>query len=468
MIKQTSPGIYLLIAALATTLVCCQGNNNQQQQQEAQAKSGYPRIDSFFQALVEYDKAFGAVAIREQGDLSHNQAYGYSRLVTGDTVPATVDTRYHIGSITKTFTATLIMQLVEADKLSLDTRLAKFYPKMPKADSITIEHMLRHQSGLYNFTDTSWMASKSEYRSKDAMLAKFRKYESQFSPGSQFQYSNTNYVLLGYIIENLTGKSYAKALKERIAEPLNLTQTHFPDAQLDPNEARSFQWQGKHWDTVQRTDHRVSHGAGALLSTPADLTRFFRGLFTGKLVDTSTLNQMTDLSAGPSQRNGYGLGLFRFPFGQRTAYGHTGGIDGYRAQAAYFPADSMAMAITTNALNYGMNQLAIGVLKICFDQSYTIPDFSQQQAISLDTARLKRFAGEYASPDHPLDITLRVQDGSLYGQATGQPAFPLTATSDTSFKYAAANIEIRFRKTNKERFQAFYLRQGGKFLFKRE
>ena len=429
-----------------------------------------PDIDTLFQRLARHDKAYGAVAVMKNGELIHNQAYGYSRLKDETQKAATPTTEYHIGSITKTFTATLIMQLVEEGALSLDTRLAEFYPEIPNADAITIEHLLRHRSGLYNLTiDTAWRARQSQYLSHEEMLERFRAYEPQFEPDSQFQYSNTNYVLLGYIVEDLTNQSYARALEERIAKPLSLDHTHFPKATLRPGQAASYRWGTDGWDTLEPTAHRVTHGAGALLSTPTDLLRFYRGLCLGELVDTATFNQMTDMGGGFSQRNSYGLGLLQMPFGKRIGYGHTGGIDGYRASASYFPDDSLGIAITTNALNYELNQIAIDVLTATFKPSAFSPPEFDQKDLSLSPERLQRMTGYYTSETLPLDITLRLEDEQLEAQATNQSAFPLTPTSDTSFKYVPAGVKMQFKRSESDQLNQFYLLQGGgKFLFERK
>jgi Beta-lactamase class C and other penicillin binding proteins len=180
-----------------------------------------PRIDSLMQQLAANDKMYAGVAVSRDGELVHNQAYGYAAIKDGDTIAADHTTPYRIGSITKTFTATLFMQMLEKGKISLSTKLSEFYPDMPNADSITMEHMLRHRSGLHNYTrDSIFGQSRNIARTKQEMLAHFRNTEPEFQPGEKFQYSNTNYVLLGYILEDISGKPYPNCFKIALSNRL--------------------------------------------------------------------------------------------------------------------------------------------------------------------------------------------------------------------------------------------------------
>jgi Domain of unknown function (DUF3471)./Beta-lactamase. len=240
---------------------------------------------------------------------------------------------------------------------------------------------------------------------------------------------------------------------------------------LREGEARSFQWTGQSWEREGLTHPSTTFSAGGIVSTPSDLITFYRGLFEGQLVDSQSLDQMTtvkDTMKGDSgPKNGYGLGLLTVPFGQKQGYGHTGGVDGYVAQASYFPEAKVGFAITSNAANYSFNQVGIGVLSILFDQDYEIPDFDKK-TVSLSADHIAKMAGKYASEKAPIDMTLRADSNLLKAQGTGQPKFPLTPVADTAFEYQKAGVKIQFKRPENDTFQQFYLLQGGgKFLFKR-
>lgn len=368
-----------IVFAIATWATAPEGVTQQaeptEQTQQTNASFDRQKLTNYLNTLNQEQKFMGSVAIDSAGTEVYNRSFGLINK-QGDIVKADTQTKYHIGSITKTFTATMIMQLVEEGKLSLSTKLADYYSDIPQADSITIEHLLRHQSGLYNFTKAhDYIEWKTEQRSKEQMLEEFRNYSPQFTPGSKTRYSNTNYVLLSYIIEDITGTSYAKQLKKRITAPLELQHTYYGDG-IDPaeNEAASFRYRDEQWNAMPETDMSIPSGAGAIVSTPDDLTDFIYALFEGKLVSEQSLEKMT------SFENRMGIGLIKSPFYNTFTYGHSGTIDGFRSHLAYFPDQKVAMAITANGMNYKMNDILIGIPSIYFGKDFEIPNFDTQSS----------------------------------------------------------------------------------------
>ncbi|MDZ7690742.1 MAG: serine hydrolase domain-containing protein [Balneolaceae bacterium] len=254
------------------------------------------KLDDYLQVLHDNDKFMGSVTVLKNGEAIFNKAYGLSHKQPRQ-VAAEKQTIYRIGSITKLFTSVMIMQLAEENQLALSQTLDQYYPQVAGADSITIRHLLAHRSGLFNFTNREdyqeWM---TEQRSREQMLDMIRSLELEFEPGEKTSYSNTNYVLLGYIIEDITGDSYASQLQKRIAQPLGLTGTYYGDGiELADNEAASFNWNGTTWEEASETDMSIPHGAGAIVSTPKNLTTFIRALFRGRLVSEQSLDRMTDI-----------------------------------------------------------------------------------------------------------------------------------------------------------------------------
>jgi D-alanyl-D-alanine carboxypeptidase len=263
-------------------------------------------------------------------------------------------------------------------------------------------------------------------------------------------------VLLGYIIELLDKKPYATALKSRITNKLALKDTYYGSKIVAANnEAYSYNWQGS-WLPDTETDMSIPGGAGALVSTPTELNRFMEALFAGKLVSPASLNQMKTV------KNGFGMNLFVFPFNGHTAYGHNGGIDGFRSQAAYFPAEGIAVAYTANGANANFNNILIGALSIVFNTPYTIPDF---KTTLYKTEDLDKYLGVYASTQIPLKITITKKDVVLVAQATGQSAFDLDAAANHQFKFDPAGIVMIFDPASSQ----MTLKQAGRdFLFTKE
>jgi CubicO group peptidase (beta-lactamase class C family) len=185
------------------------------------------KLDSFFYALALHNKGMGSVAISSGGVLVYQKAIGYSQIKDDIKTRATINTKYRIGSITKMFTTTMIFQLIEEGNLSLSNALSTWFPKIPNAEKITIGEMLSHHSGLHNFTnDSSYLTYMTKPQTEAAMLAIIEKSPSDFEPGTKGEYSNTNFLLLGYIIEKITGKPYKEELKRRITSKIGLTDTY--------------------------------------------------------------------------------------------------------------------------------------------------------------------------------------------------------------------------------------------------
>lgn len=406
------------------------------------------QLDSLFDLIEQYDQGMGSLSLTQNGALVYQRAIGYADIETG--TEATPLTRYRIGSISKSFTAVLVLQAVERGELSLDTKLAKFFPDLPHAQLITVEQLLRHRSGLANYTAaTDYTQYMEQATSREELLARFRADSADFEPGDRFAYSNTNYALLTFMLEDLTGRSYAELLREGIVEPLDLNATYY-GGPIDPeaNEARSYE-AGDPWTPATETDMSVPRGAGALVSTAGDLNTFFRALMEGRLLSDTTLGEMLRIV------DGYGLGITRFPFGRRDAYGHNGGIDGFQSSATYFPDEGLSVAYLANGVNLSLNDVMIGVLSIYFGRDYELPAFDEMPQLSPD--ELTVYEGTYTHPDFPLDITITRQGSRLMGQATGQPSFPLRAEGENIFTYEQAGLELEFAPGE----EAMILRQRG-------
>ncbi|MCF0069467.1 beta-lactamase family protein [Dyadobacter sp. CY261] len=411
-------------------------------------------LDRLFDSLSIHNKAMASVLLTHKGVKVYERAVGYAVIDSAHQVKATPATRYRIGSITKTFTATMIMQLAEEKKLSLNTHLDKYFPAIPNASQITIEMMLRHRSGIHNFTDddTYWK-SMTKPMTRAEMLANFAKNKPDFAPDAEARYSNTNYVLLGYILEDITRKSYEKNLQQRILSRIGLKDTRF-GGKIDPAQGDALSYTAsKGWEKSTETDLSQPGAAGAIVSTPADVTTFIQALFDGKFVSKESLHEMTKMV------DVFGIGLVNMPFYQKKGYGHTGGLDGFHGAVVYFPSDSLAAAVFANGVDYGLNDMLIAVLSAYFKVPVTIPDFS---TAATRPEELEAYVGEYSSKQIPLKMTISRKDNQLFGQATGQPSFRLTPVKKDVFKFDTAGVTMEFKPAE----NALTLTQAGQvYLF---
>ncbi|WP_428329882.1 serine hydrolase domain-containing protein [Mucilaginibacter sp.] len=415
------------------------------------------KLDSFFYALSTNNKSMGSIAISSNGVLVYQKAIGYSGINGDVKTPSTIKTKYRIGSITKMFTGTMIFELIEEGKLNFTTPLSTYYPQVPNAAKITIGQMLHHRSGLHNFTsDFKYNTYKGQPKTEAEMLAIIEKQHSDFEPGTKAEYSNTNFVLLGYIVEKITGKPYAEELKKRITSKIGLRDTYYGGpANIAKNEARSFTFK-ELWKAEPETDMSIPGGAGAIVSTPADLDHFIEALFAGKLISKSSLDSMKTI------KDGYGKAIFAIPFYAKKGFGHNGGIDAFSSLLIYFPEDKIAISYLSNGRTFSTNDVLIGALTIYFNMPYNIPEFKN---IQLKTEDLDKYLGNYSSSQIPLKIAVTKNNTTLIAQATGQGPLELEATDTNKFIFRAANIVMLFDPAKK----TFNLAQNGQnYLFTRD
>ena len=413
------------------------------------------KLDAYFQTLEEHNKFMGSVAVSKDGALIYTHSVGFADVENA--VRATENTKYRIGSISKTFTAVLVLKAIEEDKLALDQTLDQYFAIIKNAEKITIKNLLNHRSGIFNFTNLpNYLTWNTEPRTQEQLVSLISSVGSVFEPNTKSEYSNSNYVLLSFILEKVYDKSYPDLLDKYIIKPLGLTNTSF-GGKIDPqaNESLSYRYAGS-WKVEAETDMSIPLGAGALVSTPSDLTKFAEGLFSGKLISLESVAQMKAIEGQ------YGQGIFPIPFYDQLVYGHTGGIDGFASVFSHFPAEGVTFAMTSNGANYITNNISIAVLSAVFGKPYDIPEFT---TYAVDAATLEQYVGVYASAQIPLKITITQQGDILMAQATGQPAFPLEATGKDTFAFEQAGVQMQFAPAES---QMIMKQNGMEFTFVKE
>lgn len=412
-------------------------------------------LDTLFNRLERHNKAMGSMLLSKNGKILYQRGFGQARTgkMTGiANKPATV---YRIGSITKMYTAAMIFRMIEEHRLKLTDTLAKWFPQLPDAGRITIDQMLTHHSGLHNFTqDTTFMAWQDTPRTKEQIIARIAVQQPDFVPGSKAEYSNTNFIVLGYIIEQITGMPYSQNLRLRLTGPLKLNSTAFgTKIRPEEGEALPYAMEDGAWTAVPPSDAGVAGGAGGIASNVGDMAKFIEALFLHKYMSDASLKTMMTL------KDDYGRGMIRFPFYDRFAYGHNGHIDNFTTTLGFFPKDSLVLSIACNAVNYNFNDILIGVLSIYYGRPYKMPDFSKTVAVT--ATKLKQLEGVYTSKEIGMDITITATETGITAQATGQSSFPLDAVSATEFANDGVGIRLNFAVHGNEPAAAMTVAQGG-------
>jgi len=414
------------------------------------------KLDAYFDALASNNKFMGSVAIAQGDKVIYSKSVGFVDVEHG--LKANENSKYRIGSISKTFTAVLALKAVEEGKLSLSETIDKYFPTIINADKITIEHLLRHRSGLHNHVDDFVKSNQhTQPITEKEMIEVIIKGGSDFAPDTKMAYSNPNYILLTYILEKIYEKPFSKILEDKITNPLGLRNTYL-DGKINTSngECHSYAFLNKNWELAPELDVSQALGAGAITSTPTDLVKFSNALFNGKLISENNLTKMQTI------KDNYGMGLIQMPFYDKTGFGHTGGIDGFRSVFVYFPTGEISFAYTSNGMNFNGNDISIAVLSAAYKKPFEIPSFT---TYTLTDEDLDKYLGIYSSKQLPLKMTITKANNQLFGQGTGQPSFPLEATAKDKFEFKQAGVVLEFNPTDK----TMILKQGGGvFNFERE
>ncbi len=406
------------------------------------------KLDKFLSLIEDNNKGMGSLSIFKDGKEVYQKTIGLADVE--NKIKADQATIYRIGSISKTFTASIIMQMINEKKLTLDTKLDQYFPKIENAEKITIKQMLSHQSGIFNFTGAlDYMIYSEKPITRAALVEKIISYGSSFKPGEKNAYSNSNYVLLSLIAEKIDEKSFGQILKDRIATPNNLSSTyHGGKINSKNHEAYSYTIL-EDWRLTKETNMSIPLGAGAVVSTSTDLNLFFSALFSGKIIPKNLVKEMKTIE------NDYGLGLFQYPYYDQKIYGHTGGIDGFNSMSAYFLDEKVSISYISNGTVMPVNDIIVGALNIYFRKEYELPSF--KPSFEVTSKDLDQYLGTYSSPSFGLKVTITKKGNKLMGQATGQAAFPLEAFEKNKFKFDPAGIKLEFEPKVKK----MTLKQGG-------
>ena len=393
------------------------------------------KLDSLFELINVNKQGMGSISIFKEKKEVYQKSIGFVDLEKNKKANST--TKYRIGSISKTFTAAIILKLVEEKKLTLNTTLNTFFPEINNSDKITIKQLLQHRSGIYNFTDAeSYKEWYLNSITKRELVAKIKLYGTSFAPNEKAKYSNSNYVLLALIAEKITDQNFEEILQKYICKPCNLQHTYIGSKiNILKNEAQSYDKLAD-WKKSTATNMSIPIGAGSVIATATDVNKFFNCLFTYKIISKETVDKMKTL------KDNYGMGLFQYPYGSQKIYGHTGGIDSFRSMAIYLPKSDVYITYISNGGVMNRNEIVLGALNIYFNKEYKLPTFKETYKIT--SKELDQYIGIYATPSFPLKITIFKKENTLFGQATGQSSFPLKAVEKNKFKFAQAQISLEF------------------------
>lgn len=379
--------------------------------------------------LAEGPVAAVSIGVKRGNDLLLAKGYGQADIENG--VPATAETVYRIGSITKQFTVAAVMQLVEAGKIGLDVSMTEYLPDYPtQGHEVTIRHLLTHTSGIKSYTGLeAWRPKMTLDLSDDELVALFKDEPFDFAPGERYLYNNSAFYLLGMIIEKASGESYREYLNAHLFGSLHLTgSTYCDERPIIPGRAEGYEAVGGELLNDAYLSMNQPGAAGALCSTVPDLLSWTSALRTGRVVSAASYAQMTTagtLNDGSSTGYGFGLGVGDMEGHARVSHG--GGINGFNTMLAHYPEADLDVVVLSNTEGRHPGRMAELIAKWAL---------GIEIAVVLDeplsSEELATYEGVYElAPGFELSVIPR--EGQLFTQATGQGEFRLRAQGNHTF-----------------------------------
>jgi len=406
------------------------------------------RIDQIVQSYVSAKTFMGTVLVARASEVLLSKGYGMANLEWD--IPNAPSTKFRLGSVTKQFTAASILLLEERGKLKVDDPVKKYMPDAPAAwDRVTITHLLTHTSGIPSFTGFPDYSQTEPFETTpEKLVARFRDKPLEFAPGEKWNYSNSGYVLLGYLIEKISGQSYASFVKENIFAPLGMQDSGYDsNFEIIRHRAAGYSPSKDGPRNAGFIHMSIPFSAGSLFSTTEDLLKWERGLFGGKVLSPRSLQKMTT----PFLKD-YAFGLSVRTTDGHEVIDHGGGIEGFNTHLAYYPEDQTTIIVLGN-LNGPVSEIAGKLGALTHGKPVTLT--SERKEIAVPRKILEQYVGTYElQPKFNLVVTL--EGDQLMTQATGQEKFPLFAESETRFFLKVVDAQVEFSGDH------LILHQGGR------
>ena len=458
----------LALATLRQSSTAADLTTNPRQTPDAANQDITPKINEYMDALVKAGKFNGSVLIARDGKILISKGYGMANFELD--VPNTPQTKFRLGSITKPFTAMAIMLLQERGKLSVQDSVCKYLPDCPSAwRQITLHHLLSHTSGLAKHDKAGdYLKTAMMPMTVTQLIDTFRNKPADFKPGEKFDYNNNGYILLGYVIEKVSGQSYEVFLKENIFAPLRMTDTGYDNH--DPiikNRAAGYRRDdervGGDLFNAHYIDISQQLSAGGVYSTTEDLLRLDEALYDGKILSPKTLDAMFTIAIGaygPSPN--YGYGWFVNQQLNRRAISHPGGVPGFTSILTRFPDDKVLIVLLGNLENSQVVRASNDLAAIIFGGKYEVP--KERTAVKINPKILHDYIGDYE--DRPGRVTgVFVENDTLMLKFAGQPAgfaLPLMPESETQFFHPVQDVQAAFIKDANGQVREMTLRVNGR------
>ncbi len=413
-------------------------------------------VDTYMQALVGLDRFSGSILIAREGDVLVSKGYSLANREHG--VPNTPQTKFRIGSVTKQFTAMAILMLQHQGKLQVQEPISKVLPDCPNAwQRVTIHHLLNHTSGIPEHTDRlDWKTTGRSPLAVQDLIDLFKDRPLDFQPGEDHRYSNSGYIVLGQIIEQVARMSYEAFVNEHMFEPLGMANTGYDwNNRVLEHRAMGYDLRNDRFVNADYLDMSIPYAAGALYSTVEDLLLWDQALYTERLVPKSSLEAMFMLS--PFLANyGYGIGI-----GQqfnRKVVGHGGGIHGFLAHLDRYIDEKVCIVVLSNLTNSNPHEVARTLAAVAFDEAYDVPKMNT--SIQLEPGVYESYVGEYQLAPG-IVLTIKTATQRLIAEVAGASRGEFLPESEMQFFRKSSDDRITFFKNATGNVTHLILEQQG-------
>ncbi|WP_278380550.1 serine hydrolase [Chryseobacterium arthrosphaerae] len=395
--------------------------------------------DSIIKAYASINKFNGTALVHYQNTTIFEKSYGWQD--AGKKIPNQNKSIYQIASLTKSFTALMIVKLNEEGKLSVKDPVSKFIPDYPRGNEITIEHLLTHTSGIYEALRNKEyfrLLHTGETIPKNRELSFFKNEPLDFEPGTQFSYTNSGYILLGIIIEKVTGLSYENAIRKNILEPLKMPHTGFDYLALkSPYKTVPYSYISKtKQEKTEIWNPSLTGPAGQIYSTVEDLYHYYKGLRDYKIVSKEAFKKATT-----PYLSGYSYGWFIDDLYGKKLINHGGNIEGSTSYFAMLPDDDLCIILLNNITSKKLEKAGNTILAALLGQPYQLPQ--PRKEITLGDDVLKKYAGNYALSENDV-IHILYENGRLFMQNNNDPKIQIRAEKENVFFVQDDDTEVTF------------------------
>jgi len=402
------------------------------------------RIDASIAPLYKADAPGSTIIVTKDGKTVFRKAYGMADVGARQALDADMSLR--LGSITKQFTAAAILKLAEQGKLSVGDDFRKYLPDFPdKGKTITIEHLLTHTSGIPSYTSLpGFRAGMAKDLSLTELIALFKDLPVEFAPGERYAYNNSGYILLGAVIEKVSGQRYADFMAKQIFDPLGMKHTAYEGYERNKvTAARGHEGRDGQFRPAAVLSMTQPYAAGSLVSTVDDLARWDAAITAGKLLKPASWKQaFTQYKLVNGEAHGYGYGWSMGTLKGSATIAHGGGINGFSTYATRLPDEKVYVAVLNNSDSGLVAPEVVASKAAAIAIGKPFPEY---KAIKLDTQALDAFVGVYKVDDKTDRVVTR--DGEqLFLQRTGSNRIPLTPHSDTGFFVVGGTTGVQFGK----------------------